>query len=286
MWERGDRRRQQHQNESSDGPPVGPKSGMFRFPKRHAQLILLIVVMVVSYYQPTLSAFFAPSGVASAPAPLQQKTAPADREGAEFMTTMMATLAETWQDLFQAQGLHYQPPTFIIYRGAVNSRCQPTRPAAGIFYCRENHTLYLSLDLYDALKNRPPAESESILGYMIAHTVGHHVQTQLSSSKPSQAAESLSGGNRQQDELQADCFAGLWGHRMVDQQILTTGDWQPALKVNALVKVMRDRHSGTALIPEDFTYATAAARYQYFNQGFTSGELKQCLKREGGPATL
>lgn len=283
MWKRQDRISQRQQKQQPARSAANPGSGIFRFPKRHAYLILLIVVMVVSYYQPTLSAFFAPARVASAHSPLQQKIASADREGAEFMTTMMATLDETWQDQFQKQGLHYQPPKFILYRGAVHSSCEPTHPAVGTFYCPKNHTLYLSLDLYDALKNRPPAESESLLGYILAHMVGHHVQMLLRSSKATQAAALPLTRNRLKDELQADCFAGLWGHLVAGQQILVAGDWQSALKVNTLFVALREQYPEGVLIPDDLSYATAAVRYQYFNRGLAGGGLTQCLMKEESP---
>jgi len=157
----------------------------------------------------------------------------------------------------------------VVYHEPVRSACHSDKLAIGTFYCPDDDTVYVSLTLYDDMKKVLGAGGDFTQGYVIAHAFGHHIQQQLKLESDAKVSP--------EQELQADCFAGLWGHRMAEQQILSAGDLQQALNVaQAIDEEKNQLHSGI-ILPEDFTYSHLAQRYQWFNRGFVSGELEQCL---------
>lgn len=254
--------------------------GIFRLPRGKGGLILLVIVMATSYYQSTISNFFTSNSASETQTVPHESVVSPDSEATEFTTTIMATLEETWQTLFQHQGLHYQIPKLIMYRDPISSACDSSNLAIGTFYCPQDDTLYVSLTLYDDMKNVLGAGGDFTQGYVIAHAVGHHIQTLLGLNDHPQDPVTRIGNSSSEQELQADCFAGLWGHRMAEQQILSAGDQQQALNVaEAINEEQRQLHSGLVM-PEDFSYATLEQRYQRFNRGFVTGELEQCLNAE------
>ena len=253
--------------------PMSVGRGIFRIPRGKGGLILLALVIVASFYQSNISDFFAKK-VASTGLTETQVSSPAgiispDNEAAEFTTTLIATLEETWQTLFQAQGLSYQPPKITLYREPVASACYHDKLAIGTFYCPQDNTVYVSLTLYDDMRKVFGAGGDFTQGYVIAHAFGHHVQQQLNPETRVTVSP--------EHELQADCFAGLWGNRMAEQQILSAGDLQQALNVTQVISKEQNPLQQNTILPEAFTYGSLEQRYQWFNRGFISGELEQCL---------
>jgi len=273
------RQQGQHKNSNpeakqrtTDSSAMRTGGGIFRIPRGKGFIVLLVIVVLASYYQSALIGFFAKKTVAEAPAVSYERVVSPDSEALEFTTMIMATLEETWQVLFKNQGLKYQSPTLVTYRDTVSSACSGDNRAIGTFYCPQDNTVYVSLTLYHNMQRTLGAGRDFTHGYMIAHAVGHHIQTRLKLEVPLQIS-SLSP----EQELQADCFAGLWGHRMAEQQILSAGDMQPAMNVAQVIEVEKSRlHAGLAM-PENFAYGNLEQRYQEFNRGFVSGELEQCL---------
>ena len=253
--------------------PTSFGRGIFRIPRGKGGIILLVVVIVASYCQGRISDFFtkksASPNVVAAPVTLKEHIVSPDNDATEFTTTLIATLDETWQTLFQTKGLPYQPPHIVIYREPVHTPCHNDKLAIGTFYCPQDNSVYVSLTLYDGMKKTLGAGGDFTLGYVIAHAFGHHIQQQLKLETGASTSP--------EHELQADCFAGLWGHRMAEQQILSSGDLQQALNVARIIdEEQRLRPQGT-ILPETFSYAHLDKRYQWFNRGFVSGELQQCL---------
>jgi len=243
--------------------------GIFRIPRGKGFFVLLVIVILVSYYQSAIIGFFTTRTAVQPPAISDERVVPPASEATEFTTMIMATLDETWQRLFERRGLQYQPPRFVTYRNTVSHACADQSHAIGTFYCPQDNTVYVSLTLYDEMQSALGAGGDFTQGYVMAHAVGHHVQKLLLLNIPEKMST--------EQELQADCFAGLWGHSMAEQQILSAGDIQPAINVAPIVdEKQRSLASGTVM-PENFAYGTLQQRYQAFNRGFVSGELEQCL---------
>ncbi|MCS3431857.1 neutral zinc metallopeptidase [Klebsiella sp. BIGb0407] len=260
-------------------PAMRTGRGIFRIPRGKGFFILLVIVILVSYYQSAIIGLFANKKVVEKPAISYDKVVSPAGEDAEFTGMIMTTLDETWQALFERRGLKYQSPELVTYRDTVSNACGDKRQAIGTFYCPQDDTIYVSLTLYDDMQSALGAGGDFTQGYMMAHAVGHHVQKLL---EPGVSA--TASGLSTEQELQADCFAGLWGHRMAEQQILSAGDIQPAMNVSQAIDEQQRQLSPDRVMPENFTYSTLGQRYQAFNRGFVSGELEQCLSPDSASA--
>jgi len=245
---------------------------IFRIPRGKGFFVLLVMVILASYYQSAILAFFTKKTAVHPPAIAAERVVSPVSDATEFTTMIMATLDENWQMLFESRGLKYQPPKLVTYRGTVSNACSGENKAIGTFYCPQDNTVYVSLSLYGEMQIILGAGGDFTQGYMMAHAVGHHIQQLLGLNV---AANRLNLSPEQ--ELQADCFAGLWGYRMAEQQILSAGDVQPAMDVSEIIdKEKRQLHPGIVM-PENFAYGNLEQRYQGLNRGFVSGELEQCL---------
>jgi predicted metalloprotease len=214
-------------------------------------------------------------------APVEQSAA--EQELVEFVSVVLADTEQTWHQLFEAENKTYQEPRLVLYRGAVNSACGLGQAAMGPFYCPGDYKVYLDLGFFDDLKRRHDAPGDFAQAYVIAHEVGHHVQTLLGiSAKVQQAKRGLSEAEANQlsvrQELQADCFAGIWGHYADrSRRLLEQGDVEEGL--NAASAIGDDRLQRQArgyVTPESFTHGTSAQRVRWFRTGLQQGSLSAC----------
>jgi predicted metalloprotease len=220
------------------------------------------------------------------PAPqVQQGPAPqppANDPMARFVATVLADTEDVWKQLFTQGGASYQEPRLVLFRGAVRTACGAGQAAMGPFYCPADQKVYIDLSFYETLKNRMGAPGDFAQAYVIAHEVGHHVQHQLGITD--QVERAAARGGREANamsvrlELQADCFAGVWGHHAQNaRQILEQGDVEEAM--NAAAKIGDDslqQASGRAVVPESFTHGTSAQRQRWFATGLKTGSVKAC----------
>ena len=221
------------------------------------------------------------------PAQVQQqgpaKKPPADDRMAAFVSTVLADTEDVWTTVFTQAGGTYKAPRLVLFRGATQTACGQGQAAMGPFYCPADQKVYIDLDFYETLKNRLGAPGEFAQAYVIAHEVGHHVQNQLGiSAKVDQMRGRVSkveyNALSVRQELQADCFAGVWAyHANNARHILEGGDIESAM--NAAAKIGDDalqRSSGGAVVPESFTHGTSAQRQRWFQAGITTGNIKSC----------
>lgn len=212
-----------------------------------------------------------------APAP------PANDKMAQFVSTVLADTEDVWKQLFKAGGSTYAEPKLVLYRGAVRSGCGAGQAAMGPFYCPADQKVYIDLSFYETMKTRMGAPGDFAQAYVIAHEVGHHVQHQLGITERVERARA--SGNRAEAnnmsvrlELQADCFAGVWGHHAQQaRQLLESGDLEEAM--NAAAKIGDDalqQASGRAVVPESFTHGSSEQRQRWFMTGFKTGSVKSC----------
>lgn len=217
----------------------------------------------------------------SAPAP--SASAPGARdEIKEFIARVLGDTEDTWSAIFKKMGREYRPPKLVLFRGAVDSACGLASSAAGPFYCSPDDRVYLDRSFFEDLSKRFGAPGEFARAYVIAHEVGHHVQNQLGitgkvAQQRGRASEARSNALSVLVELQADCFAGIWGHYAKQRGLLDPGDVQAGLAAAAAIGDDRiQQQSGGRVSPESFTHGSSAQRVRWFRSGLDSGDVNQC----------
>ncbi|MFT6680837.1 MAG: putative metalloprotease [Haliea salexigens] len=219
------------------------------------------------------------TGNASATAPL----APQEQELAEFVAVVLADTEATWQRIFAAMGGVYEEPVLVLFSQRVASACGSASSAMGPFYCPADRKVYLDLGFFRDLDRQLGAPGDFAQAYVIAHEVGHHVQTLLGVSQ--QVRASGQGKSRAavnalsvRQELQADCFAGVWGYAAQQfRQMLEPGDLEEALQAASAIGDDRlQRRGGGDIVPDSFTHGTSAQRVEWFRRGFASGDINEC----------
>lgn len=253
------------------GIPIGGKG----------RLILLVVVMVAGYYGVDLSPLLN-EPAPQTPPQRQEMSQPAKDPLARFTSVMLASTEDAWGEIFQQSGNRYQAPKLVLYRGATRTGCGQGQSVMGPFYCPADRTVYIDLSFYQEMRDKLGADGDFAQGYVVAHEVGHHVQNLLGIER--KMREQQQGLSRAEQnklsvklELQADCFAGVWGHYMEREQVLETGDLEEAL--NAAQAIGDDRlqqQSQGRVIPDSFTHGSSAQRYAWFKRGFDSGKPASC----------
>lgn len=201
----------------------------------------------------------------------------------EFVSVILADTEATWGEIFASAGGDYREPTLVLFSEAVESACGFAQAAVGPFYCPADERVYIDLSFYRDLHARFGAPGDAAQAYVIAHEVGHHVQTLLGIAERTMAARrglSTAEANALsvRQELQVDCFAGIWAHYADrSRQMFEAGDLEEAL--NAASAVGDDRlqqRSRGRVAPESFTHGSSAQRASWFKRGYESGDVAQC----------
>lgn len=204
-------------------------------------------------------------------------------ERARFVSVVLADTEETWQQLFQAGGGRYVEPVLVLFSDQVRSACGGASAAVGPFYCPGDQKVYIDLSFYDELKRRFGAPGDFAQAYVIAHEVGHHVQTLLGIERQVRQAQAGASERQQNDiqvrmELQADCFAGIWAHHADrTRQLLEQGDLEEALRAaQAIGDDAIQKQTTGRVVPDSFTHGSSAQRARWFRKGFEAGEISAC----------
>jgi len=221
-----------------------------------------------------------------APAQEEQQPAsfsPEEEKLKEFMSVVLADTEDVWGTLFQRSGQQYPRPKLVLFSGAVQSACGFAEAAMGPFYCPGDNKLYLDMSFFNDLAQRHDAPGDFAQAYVVAHEVGHHVQTLLGISEKVHAArqhagEAESNALQVRMELQADCFAGVWAHHANQaRQILEPGDTEEVLAAAAGVGDDRlQQQARGVVVPESFTHGSSEQRMRWFKRGMQSGDPGQC----------
>lgn len=211
------------------------------------------------------------------------RRSPEEDQLADFVSVVLADTEDTWNSLFQQMGRDYREPTLVLFSDAVQSACGYAQAASGPFYCPRDQKLYIDLSFYEDLKYRHNAPGDFAQAYVIAHEVGHHVQTLLGISDQvrslqRQVSQTQANQLSVRQELQADCFAGVWAHHaQKTRQILEQGDVEEAL--NAASSIGDDRLQRQAqgyVVPDSFTHGSSTQRVRWFSRGIQTGDIDQC----------
>jgi predicted metalloprotease len=216
-------------------------------------------------------------------APTTGKAPPANDEQAEFVRSILGDTEDTWRQAFAQMGRQYSDPPLVLF-GQVNSACGRATSATGPFYCPADKRVYLDMQFFREMSTRFSAAGDFAQAYVIAHEVGHHVQTLLGISAriddARQRGQRMEGANGLlvRQELQADCFAGVWANSAQKRlDWLEPGDIEEALNAaNAIGDDRLQQQGQGRVVPDSFTHGSSAQRVRWFKAGFEKGDMKQC----------
>ncbi len=212
----------------------------------------------------------------------QQTTAQTD-EQTEFVSVVLADTEDTWKPIFKQMGRDYREPKLVLFSGSTDSACGYASSAMGPFYCPGDQKLYIDLNFYSELQNKFGAPGDFAQAYVVAHEVGHHVQTLLGISEQVQRAKRDATKVQANEiqvrmELQADCLSGVWAnHAHRSRALLEQGDIEEGLRAAAAIgDDTLQRKAQGYVVPESFTHGSAKQRQTWFFRGLESGEINQC----------
>lgn len=274
----------------------GTGGGGFRFPgggigggglSLRTIIVLVVIFLVLRAMGVDVMGLLQQSGVLGGGSGYQQSTSsgngqPANDEMKQFVATVLADTEDTWIGIFKSMGQTYTDPKLVLFSGSFPSACGQASAATGPFYCPSDQKVYLDMAFFQQMKDQFGASGDFAQAYVIAHEVGHHVQDLLGIlPKFNQARRTMSevDANKMsvRIELQADCFAGIWGKFTQQKGILQAGDLEEAL--NAAQQIGDDtlqKRTQGYVVPDSFNHGTSAQRMKWFKQGFESGKLSDC----------
>jgi predicted metalloprotease len=286
-WQKGRQSDNVVEDEGGGGGGLGGGGGM-RFGGFHLGLGGTIIVVIIALIFPQtrpliMNLFLSGGGVdttqQSTPAQThtltqEQRNDPQHR----FVSSILGSTEDVWGQYFQASGQQYEQPKLLLFHGQTRSGCGAAEESMGPFYCPADHRVYLDLDFFQEMDTRFHASGDFARAYVIAHEVGHHVQNLLGIMRKEGRPTEGATGSSVRLELQADCFAGVWGNRSQAQlNWLQAGDVEAALNAAAQVgdDTLQKGARGYA-VPDSFTHGTSAQRARWFKAGFASGDIKSC----------
>lgn len=247
--------------------------------------IIGIIILLVNIFGGENAQFITPvleqmqgsqSNQTEATAPLSKE----DEELGHFVKAVLARNEETWDKIFTENGMTYKYPKLVLFRNSVQTQCGGATSASGPFYCPADQKVYMDLAFFEELKTRFGAKGgDFAIAYVIAHEIGHHIQTLLGTSakmRKAQEGKSEAQANKLSValELQADFYAGVWAH--YNQQYLEEGDIDEALSAANAVgdDAIQSKMQGQ-VVPDSFTHGTSEQRMYWFKKGFNTGDIKQ-----------
>jgi len=246
----------------------------------------VVVALVASYFfgiDPSVLLGLASNFESSPPPQVAAHRPPANDQMAHFVAKILGSTETTWEQIFVEGGARYQAPKLVLFTGAIATACGTGRAAMGPFYCPSDQKVYIDLAFYRDLKERFHAPGEFAQAYVIAHEVGHHVQNLLGISEKMRKAQQGASSARINAlsvrlELQADCFAGVWGNRAdAAKHIIEPGEIAQALHAASAIGDDRlQQQTQGRIVPESFTHGSSEQRMRWFKRGMDTGDVRQC----------
>ncbi len=250
----------------------------------------IVIALAASYFfgiDPSVILGLAGSGNPTTQQPQSQLT---NDEMGKFIKVVLGDTEDTWAAIFKRSGQDYRQPHLVLFSNSTSTDCGQGNAASGPFYCPADETVYIDLNFYELLRTRFKASGDFAQAYVIAHEVGHHVQNMLGATAKMQ---DLRGRLSEADfnkvsvrmELQADCYAGVWAHRLKTGQSpikLDPGDVEEALNAAAAIgdDTLQKQATGH-VVPESFTHGTSQLRVTWLKQGIDSGDMNSCDTFDG-----
>lgn len=243
-------------------------------------LVLLLSALTGQNPLELIGALGGPGG--GQPADTGAGAPPADDPQAQFVSVVLKDTEDTFGEIFQQAGGTYQRPTLVLFSDATQSACGLGQSAMGPFYCPGDQKVYIDLSFFRDLDRQFGAPGDFAQAYVVAHEVGHHVQTLTGLSEKVNAARQRVGeveANQLsvRQELQADCYAGVWGNHAAARGLLETGDVEEGLQAAAAIGDDRlQRQAQGRVVPESFTHGSSEQRVLWLRRGLESGQLDAC----------
>ena len=207
---------------------------------------------------------------------------PANDPQSQFIRVVLGDTEETFSRVFSERGANYEEPTLVLFTDATQSACGVGQSAMGPFYCPADRKVYLDLSFFQELDQRFGAPGDFAQAYVVAHEVGHHIQTltglsQRVSAARQQGGEAEANALSVRQELQADCYAGVWGNYAAQKGLLDPGDVEEGLRAAAAIGDDRlQRQTQGRIVPESFTHGSSEQRVSWLKRGLESGRLESC----------
>lgn len=260
----------------------GGGGGGFSLGGGHIGIGGLLILLVLSFVFKKNFFTLLGGGTGAAPATESRPVNDAREEPeVQFVSFVLDDAQKTWTGVLQQKGVNYPHAKLVLFRQAVRSGCGVAESETGPFYCPADEKVYIDLSFYDELKNRFGASGDFAQAYVLAHEIGHHVQNVLGIERKVHAAMEDNPSQRNalsvRMELQADCFAGVWGHTTDQRNILEAGEVQEALTAASAIGDDRlQKMSGRGVNPDTFTHGSSEQRVHWFNEGFNKGTVEAC----------
>jgi hypothetical protein len=244
---------------------------------------VVVIVVVARLFGVDVSGLFSHSSAPVATRRPDQPHPPSgpdpDRELVDFVKFAMKDIQHVFETRFQAEGKPYRHAKLVLFTSAIDTGCGRSSSAIGPFYCPADEHAYIDLSFYRELRQRFGAPGNFAQAYVLAHEMGHHLQKLLGVE---QRAPGMGRGHSRNDisvrtELQADCFAGVWGHDARGEKLLEAGDIEGAITAATAIGDDRlQKQAGREVNPETFTHGTSAQRVRWFRTGFETGRFDAC----------
>ncbi|WP_420595027.1 neutral zinc metallopeptidase [Deinococcus sp.] len=211
----------------------------------------------------------------------------------QFVSKILGSTDQVWSSIFQAAGKQYTAPTLVLYSGSTQGRCGTANSAVGPFYCPLDSKVYLDTSFFTQMERQLGGGGDFANAYVIAHEIGHHVQNELGiaeqADRQQQSARTEAQANQVSVrlELQADCFAGVWGNRSAQYTNISQTDIQQAIRTASAIGDDNLQKQGRGYaVPDSFTHGSAAQRIKWFSAGLKSGDPNQCDTFQGAYNSL
>jgi uncharacterized protein len=263
----------------------GGGGGGFNIGGGHIGIGGLVILLVLSFvFKRNFLSLAGVGGGGGAPTQVSQPdTAQDQREQplVQFVSFVLDDTQKTWTQILTAQGIQYRHAKLVLFRDSIDSACGTAQTASGPFYCPGDEKVYIDLGFYDELRQRFGVPGQFAQAYVLAHEIGHHIQKLVGIEQKVRASQQRNPGTANRLsvalELQADCFAGVWGHSTDQRKLLDPGEVKEGLDAAAAVGDDRlQRMAGRNVNPESFTHGSSQQRMDWFQKGFTTGDMTAC----------
>ena len=263
----------------------GGGGGGFNFGGIHIGIGGFLILLVLSLvFKRNFLSLVGVGGGMSAPTQVSQPDPARDQREeplVQFVSFVLDDTQKTWTQVLGQEGVPYRHAKLVLFRDSIDSACGLAQSATGPFYCPGDEKVYIDLGFYDELKQSFGAPGEFAQAYVLAHEIGHHVQKLIGVEEKVHAAQEQNPQVAKQLsvrlELQADCLAGVWGHSTDQRKLLASGEVQEGLNAAGAVGDDRlQRMSSGRVNPETYTHGSSQQRMDWFQRGFTSGDIKAC----------
>ncbi|RRN03756.1 hypothetical protein EIM44_06075 [Bibersteinia trehalosi] len=259
-------------------------SGMLTSGRKKGGILSLLIVLVGAYYGVDLSGIVGLGNDISYQQSASSRLSQVEEDHLEKLSKqVLGNMEDTWGNYFRKNGMNYRQPKLVLYTDVEPTACGTGQAAMGPFYCPADERIYIDLSFYDDMRSKMRAGGDFAFSYVIAHEVGHHIQNQLGISQQTQQAQRNARSKAEANkisvmvELQADCFAGVWGHQIQKEGRLDEGDVEEAFVAAQAVGDDRLQQQSTGrIIPDSFTHGSSKQRLEWFRKGLYSGNPSVC----------